>query len=119
MKLIDKAMEEFLLSVLNRVDPDPDPVELDKPAGPKVPEEGGVENSGPDEVTLEDLSVRFAPKVLKDHLPVFGDPDDIIRIHRDNPEYLDARRVDDQGSNDPGDSDPGKARGKKQEKEDK
>lgn len=62
---------------------------------PTEPEESGVENCSQDELTLNDLIVKYEPDRLGDHLPVFGDTKEIIRIHRDHPEYLNARRIND------------------------
>ncbi len=53
-----------------------------------VPEESGVGN-----ISLDDLSVRFDLNVLRDHLMLVGDPDDIIRIYRDHPDRLNAVRT--------------------------
>jgi hypothetical protein len=75
-----------------------DPSVQAEPHDPKEPVEDGKGNSSPGELTLDDLSVKFEPDRLGDHLPVFGTPDEIIRINRDHPEYLDARRTDDTGS---------------------
>lgn len=75
-----------------------------KPAGPKEqeqrqgesePAESGVEKFSQPELTINDLAVRFEPKRLGDHLPVFGNPEDIIKINKEHPEYLDAVRTDD------------------------
>ena len=53
-----------------------------------VPEESGVGN-----ISLDDLSVKFELNVLRDHLTLVGDPDDIIRMYRDHPDRLNAVRA--------------------------
>jgi hypothetical protein len=105
---------EFLNRILGIPSVSCDHVE---PAGKPVerePDEFGVEN-----ISLDDLSVKFAPEVLRDHLPVFGDSHDIITIHRDNPAYLNARRSKCETGCDGCSSDSGNTGCKKQKEEDK
>jgi hypothetical protein len=61
----------------------PEPI----PAGGE-PEEFGVEN-----ISLDDLSAKIELNILRDHLTVLGQPEDIIRVHRDHPDRLNAVRA--------------------------
>jgi hypothetical protein len=105
---------EFLDRILGIPNVSCDHVEpVGKPDVP-VRDEDGVEN-----ISLDDLCVKFAPEVLRDHLPVFGDAHDIITIHRDNPAYLNARRSKCETGCDGCASGSGDSGCEKQEEEDK
>lgn len=115
MEIIDEKMKCYLKGLLD-VDQN---VQVEKPEEPG-PGEGGVESTCQDELTIKDLSVRFEPKMLCDHLPIFGSAEEIIRINRDYPQYLRAVRDDDGEGCACGDSCRSrKSRSKKQKKEDK
>jgi hypothetical protein len=68
--------------------------EQDEKLGKQEPVDTGEERCSLPELTINDISARFEPKRLGDHLPIFGSPEDIIRINREHPEYLDAVRAD-------------------------
>ncbi len=57
------------------------------------PEDTGPVVSGVGSISLDDLSVSFELNVLRDHLTLVGDPDDIIRMYRDHPDRLNAVRT--------------------------
>jgi hypothetical protein len=82
-----------------------------------VTEESGVEN-----ISLDDLSVRFDLDILRDHLTLVGDPEDIIRMYRDHPDRLNAvrsTRTECSSGCDKCESDTGDSGEKEQDEEDK
>lgn len=69
--------------------------ELDAALERTEPVESGEENSPQEELCLDDLRCEFAPKYLKDHLAVFADADQIIRMRKmfkEKPELAYAER---------------------------
>jgi hypothetical protein len=96
MKILDQKMKTFLNNVLT-ADPLPDSKELEVKPDVPVHEEGGVENSCLDELCLSDISAEYKPKYLKDHLPIFADAPQIIRMQKmfkDRPELRNAERTE-------------------------
>ena len=80
---MDKKLQALLKLGVPYDHGEPEPI-LDDP----VPDVDGVEN-----ISLDDLSVKFELNVLRDHLTLVGEPEDIIRMYRDHPDRLNAVRA--------------------------
>ena len=86
---MDKKMRAFLEGVMEG----PLPVSYDLSVPDEIPVVTEPEECGVENISLDDLSVRFELNILRDHLTLVGQPEDIIRMYRDHPERLNAVRA--------------------------
>lgn len=102
----------------------PEPVDtsvLERKQEPREPEGDGAENSCLDGLCLKDLVCEYTPKYLKDHLPVFADADQIIKMEKtfkEKPELRYAERAECSGSCDGCKTDSGCSGKESEEQED-
>jgi len=97
MKLLDKELKGFLDRVLKPVDNPVGSPERADVADVKELVVNGEGNLLPDELCLDDISVKCEPKYLKDHLPIFAPADEIIKmekVFKEKPELRNAERSD-------------------------